>query len=111
MAENARRPGGVQQRANGPIFSKQVVQHLCAREFLQPQLVLDDGFIADSRSSLFPVLCIGAESFSGTQYRTVPAHFHPSIGESGRIHILLMTTAISQRSVLINGVISVSLIE
>ncbi|MED6247155.1 hypothetical protein ATANTOWER_032484 [Ataeniobius toweri] len=27
MAENARRPGGVQHRANGPIFSQQVVQH------------------------------------------------------------------------------------
>ncbi|MEQ2224265.1 hypothetical protein ILYODFUR_005694 [Ilyodon furcidens] len=34
--------------------------------------VLDDSFIADSRSSLFPVLCTGAESFSGTQYQTVP---------------------------------------
>ncbi|MEQ2305427.1 hypothetical protein AMECASPLE_037696, partial [Ameca splendens] len=28
MAENARRPGGVQHRANSPIFSKQVVQHI-----------------------------------------------------------------------------------
>ncbi|MEQ2252481.1 hypothetical protein ILYODFUR_022138 [Ilyodon furcidens] len=26
MAENGRRPGGVQQCANGPMFSKQVVQ-------------------------------------------------------------------------------------
>ncbi|MEQ2306064.1 hypothetical protein AMECASPLE_004195 [Ameca splendens] len=41
--------------------------------------VLEDSFRADSRSSLFPVLRTGAEAFSGTQYRTGPAHFHPCL--------------------------------
>ncbi|MED6285132.1 hypothetical protein CHARACLAT_026187, partial [Characodon lateralis] len=58
-------------------------------------MVLDDSFIADSHSSLFPGLRTSAESFGGTQYRNVPAHFHPWVQYQSCLQLELVLTQFS----------------